>query len=102
MQGEIGALYQGKQIGGFLDWTLDLRLFGSQSPDGAVYKVSMVKASASKFWLLYEPTDGEITANFYQLIKDRLVLINSHIITADLIVDINKMINRPLVMTWKA
>ena len=100
MQGEIGALYQGKQIGGFLNWSIDLQLNRAETPDSRVYKLHSIKSTAERFWLLSAPTDSEITANFYQLVKDRLVLVNSHIITADLNVDINKMVNRPLVMTW--
>ena len=100
MQGEIGALYQGHQIGGFLNWSIDLSLFRAERPDSTVYKVHSIKSTANKFWLLCEPSEGEITAHYYQLIKDRLVLVNSHIITADLNVDINKMVNQPLVMTW--
>jgi len=101
MQGQIGTFYQdGKQLGGFLNWTIDLQLNRAETPNSRVYKVHSIKSTAEKFWLLCEPTEGEITAHYYQLIKDRLVLVNSHIITADLNVDINKMVNRPLVMTW--
>ena len=101
MQGQIGTLYQdGKQLGGFLDWSIDLQLNRTETPDSRVYKLHSIKSTAERFWLLCEPTDSEITAHYYQLIKDRLVLVNSHIVTADLNVDINKMVNRPLVMTW--
>ena len=101
MQGEIGTFYQdSKQLGGFLNWSIDLSLFRAERPDSRVYKLHSIKSTAERFWLLETPTEGEITAHYYQLIKDRLVLVNSHIITADLNVDINKMVNRPLVMTW--
>ena len=101
MQGQIGTLYQdGKQLGGFLDWSIDLSLNRTQVPDSRVYKVQVIKSTAERFWLLSAPSEGDITAHYYQLIKDRLVLVNSHIVTADLGKTINKMVNRPLVMTW--
>ena len=100
MQGEIGALYQGHQIGGFLNWSIDLSLFRAERPDSTVYKVHSIKSTAERFWLLCEPSEGDITAHYYQLIKDRLVLVNQHVITANLAGPVNKMISRPLVMTW--
>ena len=100
MQGEIGALYQGHQIGGFLNWSIDLSLFRAETPDSRVYKVHSIKSTAERFWLLCEPSEGDITAHYYQLIKDKLVLINSHIVEVNLAGPVNKMISRPLVMTW--
>jgi hypothetical protein len=78
MQGEIGTLNQGKQIGGFYDWSIDLNLTRTETPTGRVHKVSAIKASAKRYFFLIEPAEGEITANFYQLIKDKLVLMASH------------------------
>jgi len=101
MQGEIGTFYQdSKQLGGFLNWSIDLQLNRAETPDSRVYKVHSIKSTSERFWLLETPTDSEITAHYYQLIKDRLVLVNQHTVTADLGKTINKMVNRPLVMTW--
>jgi hypothetical protein len=99
MQGEIGTLIQdGQQIGGFGDWVIDLRLISAGMAQEKTF--SVIKASTSKFWLLSVPTDSEITANYYQLIRGQLVLMNSHVVDVALGSIINKMINRPLVMIW--
>ena len=79
MQGQIGALYQdGKQLGGFYDWTLDLSFTRMETANSRVYKVLPIKSIASKYWLFSGPSDSEITANYYQLIKGKLVLVATH------------------------
>jgi len=98
---EIGTLYQnGKQIGGFMDWEIDLRFTCINKPQGRVYSKVLSKATAKKFWILGKPTEDTITANYYSMVRDRLVLINSQIVSVDLSGEINKMINRSLEMTW--
>jgi hypothetical protein len=70
MQGQLGALYQdGKQLGVFYDWTLNLSMTGMETVNSRVYKVRAIKSIASRYYLFSEPTEGEITANYYQLIK---------------------------------
>jgi hypothetical protein len=82
MYGQLGALYQdGKQLGGFYDWTLDLSMTHLETADSRVYKVHAIKSIASRYYLFSEPTEGEITANYYQLIKGKLVLMARHNIT---------------------
>jgi hypothetical protein len=79
MHGEIGALYQdGKQLGGFYDWTLDLSMTRLETADSRVYKVHAIKSMASRYYLFREPSDGAITANYYQLIRGKLVLMATH------------------------
>ncbi len=68
MIGEIGSLVQdGKQIGGFLSWTIDFVWAGG--------KVVRITSTADKFWWHCSPSQSEITALYYQLVKDKLVLI---------------------------
>ena len=79
MFGQLGALYQdGKQLGVFYDWSLDLSITRLNSADSRVYKVRAIKSIASRYFLFSEPTEGEITANYYQLIKGQLVLMATH------------------------
>jgi hypothetical protein len=81
MQGQLGALYQdGKQLGVFYDWTLDLSMTRLETADSRVYKVHAIKSIASRYYLFSEPSEGEITANYYQLIKGQLVLMATHLV----------------------
>lgn len=101
MNGQIGTLYQdGKQVGGFLEWSLDIRLFRTEKPDSTVYTVHAIKCTADKFWVLSAPSDSEIVAYFYQLIKGRLVLMAQRTVEVNLAGPLNKTINRPLEITW--
>ncbi len=101
MQGEIGSLAQdGKQIGGFLNWAIDPILTSSVRAEGKVYKMVAVKATAQKFWLLSAPSGGEITALYYQLVRDKLVLITQAQVSVELSGASNKMINKPIEMIW--
>lgn len=81
MIGEIGTLNQGNQIGGFYDWVISLNIYTTHGPDGRVYHISSIKATASKYFYLKEPSGDEIIANYYQLIKDKLILMASHKVT---------------------
>lgn len=94
--GEIGTLTCGKQIGGFLDWTIDLRMISLERQDGRVYK-ALTSAKAAKHWFLEAPT-GEITANYYLLCGDTLALVNSHTIEP-VTGPVGKMLG-PLEMIW--
>jgi len=99
--GEIGSLVQdGKQIAGFLDWVIDLRLTSLERPQGREYKKVMTKATANKYWLLSEPLQGEITALYYKLISERLVLVNQAQVMVKLGKTLDKILNIPLEMIW--
>jgi CRISPR/Cas system endoribonuclease Cas6 (RAMP superfamily) len=75
--GQLGTLICGEQIGGFYDWEITLSLIRLNSPDGHIYKTQQIKATARKYFYFSEPSN-EIIANYYQLIKGRLVLMASH------------------------
>jgi hypothetical protein len=99
LNGEIGTLIQdGKQLGGFMDWTIELRLNSINKAEGRVYQKVMTKATASKHWLLSAPTDSEITANYYLLRGDTLALVNSQTVE-HITGPVNKMLG-PLEMVW--
>ncbi len=101
MEGEIGSLVQdGKQIGGFLDWTIDLTLTSVERPQGREYKRALVKATANKYWVLCEPLQGEITALYYKLIGDKLALVNQAQVMIKLGKTLDKVLNIPIEMIW--
>ena len=100
--GEIGSLVQDdKQIGGFIDWTIDLQLRGRETSDGKVYTKPVAKSTALKFWLLSSPSQSEIKALYYQLVKDTLALINESTVQVDFgEYELNKIINRQIEIKW--
>lgn len=55
---------------------------------------------AEKFWLLSCPSQSEITALYYQLIRDKLVLINQAQVMVKLETITDKLINKPIEMIW--
>lgn len=76
--GEIGTLNQdGKQIGGFLDWTLRTTLNATKGENWASYKLVGRSVDSPRFWLLEKPINDCYEVNLYQLIKDTFVLINT-------------------------
>ncbi|MDD5510915.1 MAG: hypothetical protein PHI12_08895 [Dehalococcoidales bacterium] len=99
--GEVGVLLQdGRQIGGFMGWSIILLLNSKEKQDGREYKKSSVRAKAQKFWLFEKPT-GEITAKYYGLVEDTLAIISQSKIEADFgEYELNKMIPRMLEMIW--
>ncbi len=95
MNGEIGTLFQeGKQIGGFYDWAIDIQLLKGLQNNKAI-----VKATAARFWVLCSPSQSEIRASFYRLVGDRLVLMNQAQVTVSL-GDKLGLIKKPLEMIW--
>ena len=81
MQGEVGTLNRdGVQIGGFYDWEISLSLIRLNGPDGQRYKSPQIKAVAKKYFYFTDITD-DLTADYYQLINGKLVLMASHSIT---------------------
>lgn len=56
MNGKLGSLHVGKiQIGGILDWRLDLTLADSARDATTFYKLSKWKLTADSYWLFDIP-----------------------------------------------
>ena len=101
LNGEIGSLIQdGKQIAGFLDWTIELKLTSVERAEGRQYKKIATKATANRFWVLSAPSGEEIMALYYQLIRDKLVLVNQAKVTVELGTVLDKISDKPLEMIW--
>ncbi len=97
MIGEIGSLVQdGRQIGGFLNWTIDLIFVRA----GDSHKAVSIKSTADKFWLISCPSQSEIMALYYQLVKDKLVLITQSRVMVSLKGETDKLIDKKLEMRW--
>ena len=82
MQGQIGKLSQNDhQIGGFLDWKIFLQLESQLgSTPWKEQKIKIWKATASRFWLLLQPGEEEIRADFYIFTAGKLVLANTALV----------------------
>jgi hypothetical protein len=98
--GEIGTLNQdGKQIGGFYDWTLETRLEATKCEKWASYKLVGQIYTTPRFWLLEKPTSDSYEVNLYQLIRDTFALINtSHCKIEIPNVPLNKI--NQMALTW--
>ncbi len=93
MNGEIGSLVQDShQLGGFLDWTIDLVRAGD--------KVVAIKSAAERFWLVSCPSQSEIRALYYQLTRNKLVLVAQSKVDVSLDCELDKLINKKLEMKW--
>jgi len=56
MNGRLGSLHTGKlQIGGILNWRLDLTLADSAKDATTIYKLSKWKLTADSYWLFDIP-----------------------------------------------
>ena len=99
--GEIGTILQdGKQIGGFKPWTIILILNELDRTQGKEYKKALTTSKSQQFWLFEEPT-GELTAQYFTLVKGTLVMVSQSkvkIIFPEY--ELNKMINHPLEIIW--
>ena len=56
MNGKLGSLHNGRlQLGGILDWSLDLVLADSVKDASTIYKLSKWKLTAQAYWLFDIP-----------------------------------------------
>ena len=56
MEGRLGGLFKnGNQIGGLLDWELELLLADTADNGSAVYKFAKWKLTSPSYWLFEEP-----------------------------------------------
>jgi len=76
MNGEIGVLYQDKQIGGVYDWSVNLAYEPSVRNGFKYYKVKK-NISARSYWLIGIPLDNLYDIELYKIIKSQLVLMDS-------------------------
>ena len=83
-----------------MDWSIDLKLNVINREQGREYKKAMTKATAKRYWLLCDPS-GEITAQYFQMVRDTLVLVSQSKVLTDFgQYKINKMMNQSLEMIW--
>ena len=108
MNGEIGVLYQdGRQIGGFYDWEITINLEQSSwgelgQGDWLEWQVSPQYITAVSYWLVHKPKDMTFRADFYQYIRNQLVLVDSSIVQIQLpeVNVIGKRLWAPIRMKW--
>jgi len=71
--GEIGTLVKdGEQVGGFLNWHLEVFIEETSSGPHRKYTTISVKANADKFWLNREISTDKYMVIFYQLVGKEL------------------------------
>ena len=64
--GDIGTLWvEGRQVGGFLNWTIQVTVVPGSKGKLRTNKVTQWKATARRFWLLEEFGTDRMQAIFY-------------------------------------
>ena len=89
--GTIGKLeIDGKQVGGFRDWRIDVLVYGGDK--------SKTTALAESYWMFEKVKTA--TATFYFSLEGDLVIANQHLVNLELPENyaLNKLIQAPLRM----
>lgn len=64
--GKLGVLYlNGRQVGGFLDWEIEVMTYPIKKGNLKASKLSQLKITALKFWMLEKVNADSIEAIFY-------------------------------------
>jgi hypothetical protein len=72
--GEIGQIIKdGKQVGGFLDWVLEVSIIETTSDKRRSYTTQSVKATAKRYWLNEPVSQGRYDCIFYQRVGNELI-----------------------------
>lgn len=76
MNGEIGVLYQGEQVGGVFDWEIE-GIMGEGSKGRWKAPIVTKKVTALNYWLIKKPNGDIFKVELYQRVKNQLVLIDA-------------------------
>lgn len=95
MHGEIGKLELDRQVGGFLDWKINTKIYGNPPK-------AKITACANSYWMLEEVEEREFIATFYFDMGDKLVIANQAQVIAELPSKyrLNEIINTQLKMIF--
>ncbi len=101
MNGELGVLsIQDKQVGGFLDWQMDIDIREVSASSHRQYVVQKWKAKARKFWILEIPETDVMEAVFYTLFHGELLAVSKNKVRIKLPKNykLDEIMEAPLVM----
>ena len=73
MEGEIGVLYQGKQVGGIYNWTIHVAYESTVKNDWVEVETKRT-VSALAYWLIEKPESNIFEIELYQVVNNQLVL----------------------------
>jgi len=101
MNGEIGVLYQGEQVGGVFNWEIE-GIMGEGAKGRWKAPNATKKVTAFSYWLVKKPEGNIFNVELYQRIKNQLVLISTGRVKLKLPeVDIlNTKLLAPLRLRW--
>jgi len=101
MEGEIGVLYQGEQVGGFFDWQFNIGLEPIPDKEWASYKVIPPYITARSYWLTRELEGADFRADFFKFMNGQLILMDSSRVELKLPnMTIGKRLLAPIRMRW--
>ena len=101
MEGQIGVLYQDKQVGGFYNWDTHV-VAEFTTVDGWKEYKPVKHITARSYWLIDVPVDNQFTAEFYQLLGKQLVLMDVGEVVIDLpdTTTLDRTLYAPLEIVW--
>lgn len=101
MNGEIGVLYQGEQVGGIYDWLVSLVWDSIVVNKSREYKV-IKKILANSYWLVKAPDGNCFDIELYKTIQGALVLMDKGKVIIDLpdIKTLDRRLYAPVEIRW--
>jgi len=83
LEGQIAVLYQdGEQIAGLYDWEIHI-ILDYTTRDGMKEYKSHKKITARSYWLIEPVAENVFDAEFYQILYDKLVLMDAGKVVID-------------------
>jgi len=101
MNGQIGVLYQGKQVGGIYNWSVSLAV-DSTVRNGWEEVIIIKHIFASSYWLIDPPDGTRFDIELYKYTQGKLVLMDAGKVDVGLpdIVTLNRRLYAPLELAW--
>ena len=102
LEGQIGVLYQeGKQVGGLYDWEFHI-ILDYTTKDGMKEYKPHKKIDARSYWLVEPVKENVFDAEFYQVMNDRLILMDAGKVAIDLpdCATIDRRLYAPIEIRW--
>jgi hypothetical protein len=98
--GDIGQIIKdGRQVGGFLGWDLEVQIEETTSAPSRQYTTQKVKASSDRYWLNEKIESGKYTCIFYRKVgKELLALFQNELKVKIPEIRLDEYISKPLVM----
>ena len=100
MDGELGVLYQDKQVGGIYAWGIDFAYDSNVSNGWREFRI-IKGISATSYWLDFVPDGNCFDIKLYKAIRGQLAIVDSGKVLINLPDrTLNRRIYKPLEIRW--